>query len=136
MQAIGLVTLVVADYDEAIAFYVDRLGFVLVTDEQQGGGKRWVVVAPRGGGGAGLLLARAAEPREAHVIGGQTGGHVAFFLTTDDFARDHGAFTARGVRFREGPRREPYGTVAVFEDLYGNAWDLIEPRAAPQVSPA
>ena len=136
MQTIGLVTLVVADYDEAIAFYVDRLGFVLVTDEQQGEGKRWVVVAPRGGGGAGLLLARAVEPRQANVIGCQTGGRVAFFLTTDDFARDHGAFTAQGVHFREVPRREPYGTVAVFEDLYGNAWDLIEPRAAPQGSPA
>ena len=124
---LSLVALLVGDYDEAIAFYVGALGFVLHEDRPLGGDKRWVVVAPPGGGG-GLLLARAADDRQRQAVGDQAGGRVFLFLETDDFARDHAAFRARGVRFVEAPRREPYGTVAVFEDLYGNRWDLIEPR--------
>ena len=123
---ISLVTLVVADYDEAIAFYVDQVGFRLVEDSSQGDGKRWVVVAPPGDG-AGLLLARAEGPTQVARVGDQTGGRVALFLTTSDFAADHARMQSTGVRFAEEPRREPYGTVAVFEDLYGNRWDLIEP---------
>ena len=126
-QQIAAVTLVVRDYDEAIAFYVDRLGFELVEDTPLGGGKRWVLVAPKGGGGTALLLAKADGDEQAARIGDQTGGRVSLFLHTDDFRRDHRAMTERGVRFREEPREEPYGIVAVFEDLYGNGWDLIEP---------
>lgn len=125
---LATVTLVVGDYDEAIAWFTQRLRFALVSDTPLGGGKRWVVVAPRGGG-ARLLLAKAEGDAQLARIGDQTGGRVGFFLETDDFARDHAAFTAAGVRFREAPRHEAYGTVAVFEDLYGNTWDLIEPRA-------
>ena len=128
--SIGLVTLVVRHYDEAIAFFVDRLGFRVVRDDALEPGKRWVVVAPPGAKGPGLLLARAADAREAAAVGNQTGGRVGFFLMTDDFSRDHAVFAARGVTFRESPRSESYGTVAVFEDLYGNLWDLIEPRSA------
>ncbi|MEE2690882.1 MAG: VOC family protein [Pseudomonadota bacterium] len=124
---LALVTLVVADYDEAIEWYTDRLGFSLVEDSDLGGGKRWVVVAPPGGG-AGLLLAKAAGDAQKRAVGAQTGGRVAFFLHTDDFARDHAAMLAKGVRFIEAPRDEPYGRVAVFEDLYGSKWDLIEPK--------
>lgn len=111
----------VRDYDEALAFFVDRLGFEVAEDAPLPSGKRWVVVAPPGDGGARLLLARADNPEQA-------AGRVVLFLETDDFARDHAAYLARGVRFVEEPRRESYGTVAVFEDLYGNRWDLIEPR--------
>ena len=124
---IATLALLVRDYDEAIGFYVGKLGFILVEDTPVGG-KRWVVVAPPGGAGARILLARADGARQAERIGDQTGGRVFLFLETDDFARDHAAFTARGVRFLEAPRREPYGMVAVFEDLYGNRWDLIEPK--------
>jgi catechol 2,3-dioxygenase-like lactoylglutathione lyase family enzyme len=127
-RRIALVSLVVRDYDEAIAFYVGKLGFDLIEDSRQGAGKRWVVVAPQGEG-AHLLLARAADDAQAARIGDQTGGRVFLFLTTDDFARDHAAMIAGGVRFLEAPRAEAYGTVAVFEDLYGNKWDLIERRA-------
>ena len=126
--SIATIALVVADYDEAVTFYTGALGFLLLEDTELGGGKRWVVVAPGGGSGARLLLARADGPQQAAHVGNQTGGRVGFFLQTDDFARDHAVFTARGVRFLEPPRHEPYGTVAVFEDLYGNKWDLIEPR--------
>ena len=126
---IATVTLVVDDYDAAIAFYRDKLGFDLVADTPLGDGKRWVVVAPKGGKGAKLLLAQADGPTQAAHVGNQTGGRVGFFLETDDFARDHAAFTAAGVVFREAPRHEPYGSVAVFEDLYGNTWDLIEPKS-------
>ncbi len=126
---IATVTLVVDDYDAAIAFYRDKLGFDLVADTLLGGGKRWVVVAPKGGKGARLLLAQADGPTQAAHVGNQTGGRVGFFLETDDFAHDHAAFTAAGVVFREAPRHEPYGSVAVFEDLYGNTWDLIEPKS-------
>ena len=125
--SIATVALVVADYDEAIAYYRDSLGFALIADTPLGDGKRWVVVAPAGGG-ARLLLAVADGPEQAARIGDQTGGRVGFFLETDDFARDHAAFTANGVRFVEPPRHEVYGSVAVFEDLYGNRWDLIEPK--------
>ncbi len=121
-----LTTLLVRDYDEAIAFYVGKLGFDLREDTPLSPVKRWVVVAPPGGGAAGLLLARADGDRQAARIGDQAGGRVFLFLETDDFARDHAAFTTREVRFVEPPRVESYGTVAVFEDLYGNRWDLIE----------
>lgn len=129
-QSIATVALVVADYDEAIAFFCGTIGFSLFADHDLGQGKRWVVVAPAGGG-AGLLLARADGAEQLARVGDQTGGRVGFFLETDDFARDHAAFLERGVRFLEPPRRESYGTVAVFEDLYGNKWDLIEPLGAP-----
>jgi len=122
---------VVRDYDEAIAFFTERLGFALIEDEPLDGGKRWVVVAPPGNGdGASLLLARAATPAQKVRVGDQTGGRVAFFLESDDFARDHASFAARGVRFVEEPRDEAYGRVAVFLDLYGNRWDLVgrQPR--------
>jgi catechol 2,3-dioxygenase-like lactoylglutathione lyase family enzyme len=124
---LATVTLVVADYDVARDWYVSRLGFQVAADVPLGAGKRWLVVAPPGGG-ARLLLAQADGPEQAARVGDQTGGRVGFFLETDDFARDHAAFTAAGVRFREAPRVEAYGTVAVFEDLYGNLFDLIEPR--------
>jgi catechol 2,3-dioxygenase-like lactoylglutathione lyase family enzyme len=126
-NSIATVALVVRDHDEAIAFYCGALGFVLIADTDMGGGKRWVVVAPRGGG-ARLLLAKADGPAQAARIGDQTGGRVGFFLETDDFARDHAAFEAAGVNFLEAPRHEAYGSVAVFEDLYGNKWDLIQPK--------
>lgn len=125
-QQISLTALVVADYDEAIAFYVEKLGFALTSDVPQGDGKRWVVVTPPGSA-CGLLLARAATDAQAARIGDQTGGRVGLFLSTDDFARDHAAMTAAGVVFLEAPRREPYATVAVFQDLYGNRWDLLQP---------
>ncbi|WDR02140.1 VOC family protein [Devosia algicola] len=126
-QAIATVALIVADYDEAIAFYCEILGFTLRSDDDQGDGKRWVVVAPNGPG-AQLLLARADNSAQKAAIGNQAGGRVAFFLETDDFAAEHACMCAKGVRFIEQPRNEPYGTVAVFEDLYANKWDLIEPK--------
>jgi catechol 2,3-dioxygenase-like lactoylglutathione lyase family enzyme len=124
---LSLTALVVRDYDEAIAFYVGKVGFTLTADTDQGGGKRWVVVTPPGGQ-TGLLLARAVAPEQAARVGDQGGGRVMLFLETDDFARDHARMQAAGVRFAEAPRHEPYGSVAVFEDLYGNRWDLIEPK--------
>ncbi len=127
MPAIGLVTVVVADYDEAIRWYTGMLGFRLVEDTPLGAGKRWVVVAPDPGAGTRLLLAKADGPGQQASIGNQTGGRVFLFLETDDFARDHAAMKQRGVEFMEEPRHEHYGTVAVFRDLYGNRWDLIEP---------
>lgn len=129
-RAIGSVALLVRDYDEAIAYFTTALGFELVEDTPLGGGKRWVRVAPPGGGTA-LLLARAANPEQLARVGDQAGGRVFLFLHTDDFARDHAAMLAQGVRFVEAPRRESYGTVVVFEDLYGNRWDLIQPAADP-----
>ena len=123
-----LTALLVADYDEAIAFYVGKLGFTLTADTDQGGGKRWVVVTPPAGG-SGLLLAKASGADQAARIGDQTGARVFLFLETDDFAGDHARMLAAGVRFLEAPRHEPYGVVAVFEDLYGNRFDLIEPKA-------
>jgi catechol 2,3-dioxygenase-like lactoylglutathione lyase family enzyme len=127
-QHLGLVALVVPDYDEALAYYVDRLGFELVEDTDLGAGKRWVVVRPPGQPQTALLLARAADERQAAAIGAQGGGRVFLFLNTDDFERDHAAFIARGVSFEAPPRRETYGVVAVFRDLYGNRWDLIQPH--------
>ena len=122
-----LTALLVRNYDEAIAFYVGKAGFTLSADTDEGGGKRWVVVTPPGGG-PGLLLAKASGPDQAARVGDQTGGRVFLFLETDDFARDHTRMSRAGVRFLEAPRHEPYGVVAVFEDLYGNRWDLIEPQ--------
>lgn len=125
-QQISLIALVVADYDEAIGFYVGKLGFTLTSDLAQGDGKRWVVVTPPGSA-CGLLLAKAVTDAQAARIGDQTGGRVGLFLSTDDFDRDHAAMSAAGVRFLEAPRHEPYATVAVFQDLYGNRWDLLQP---------
>jgi catechol 2,3-dioxygenase-like lactoylglutathione lyase family enzyme len=125
-QHLSLTALLVEDYDEAIGFYVGKLGFELREDKQITADKRWVVVSPCGSGG-GLLLARAMGDRQQQAIGNQSGGRVFLFLETDDFARDHLAYRKRGVRFVETPRHEPYGTVAVFEDPYGNRWDLIQP---------
>jgi catechol 2,3-dioxygenase-like lactoylglutathione lyase family enzyme len=125
-QSIAHVALLVRDYDEAIAYFTERLGFILTEDTPQGEGKRWVRVAPPSAKGTSLLLARAADPEQAALIGGQGGGRVFLFLETDDFWRDYGAMRSRGVSFLETPRGEPYGTVAVFEDLYGNRWDLIQ----------
>ena len=126
-RRIALVTVGVADYDEAIAWYTGKLGFQLLQDVDQGH-KRWVVVGPAEGGGAALLLARASDEAQRSRIGNQTGGRVGFFLHTDDFHRDHAAMLTAGVQFLEAPREEPYATVAVFRDLYGNTWDLLEPR--------
>lgn len=127
-RRVATVAVVVRNYDEAIAWYVDRLGFVLTEDVDLGGGKRWVTVAPANGQGTRLLLAEAADDAQRDSIGNQTGGRVFLFLETDDFVRDHAAMLEKGVEFREAPRVEPYGTVAVFADLYGNLWDLIEPK--------
>lgn len=123
---LSLIALVVRDYDEAINFYVAKLGFTVAEDTDQGGGKRWVVVTPPGGG-TGLLLARGVTPGQAARVGDQTGGRVFLFLETDDFQRDHARYVEAGVNFVREVRREPYGVVAVFEDLYGNLWDLIQP---------
>ncbi|KRG67112.1 extradiol dioxygenase [Stenotrophomonas chelatiphaga] len=125
-RRLALTTLLVDDYDRAIAWFTGALGFQLQQDIDQGGGKRWVVVSPAADGAAGLLLARASSDVQAARIGDQTGGRVGFFLETDDFARDHAAMLSAGVEFLEAPRREPYATVAVFRDLYGNTWDLLE----------
>jgi catechol 2,3-dioxygenase-like lactoylglutathione lyase family enzyme len=127
MPHLALTALLVRDYDEAIDFYVDKVGFELVEDTIQGPTKRWVVVRPKGSQGA-LLLARADGEAQAARVGDQAGGRVFLFLHTEDFAADHARMQAAGVRFLEAPRHEPYGSVAVFEDLYGNRWDLIEPR--------
>lgn len=125
-QRLSLTAILVDDYDRAIDYYVGSLGFDLLHDTPEPG-KRWVVVAPKGSNGGGLLLARPTDERQRARIGDQTGGRVFLFLETDDFARDHAAYLAKGVRFVEEPRYEAYGIVAVFEDLYGNRWDLIEP---------
>ena len=132
MAEIGTVTLLVRDYDEAIRFYVDAAGFELLEDTALGtadGGstKRWVRVAPPGATGAALLLAVADTPSQQARVGDQTGGRVGLFLQSDDFAADHARMAAGGVHFLEEPRHEAYGSVAVFEDLYGNRWDLIGP---------
>ena len=119
------VTLVVPDYDEGIAFFVGKLGFDLIDDTPRGEGKRWVLVAPKGADTQ-LLIAEAKGDAQLAAIGNQTGGRVGFFLETDDFARDHTAFVARGVAFMEAPRHEAYGIVAVFRDDFGNLWDLIQ----------
>ncbi|WP_266159564.1 VOC family protein [Dyella silvatica] len=125
-QHIGGITLVVADYDEAIAWYTRTLRFELVEDTDLGSGKRWVLLAPPGAQETRLLLAKASGAEQLARIGDQTGGRVFLFLHTDDFQRDWQYMRAQGVHFREQPRHEPYGSVAVFEDLYGNAWDLLQ----------
>lgn len=122
---IAALTLVVPDYDAAIAFYVGQIGFDLLQDQDQGGGKRWVTVAPKGGQCA-VLLARAEGDPQRAAIGNQTGGRVFLFLQSDDFAADHARMLAAGVAFLEAPRHEPYGTVAVFRDPFGNKWDLVQ----------
>jgi catechol 2,3-dioxygenase-like lactoylglutathione lyase family enzyme len=124
-QHIGAVTFLVRDYDEAIAFFTGTLRFVLLEDSLLGDGKRWVLVAPPGGGPR-LLLAKAVTSEQAAAVGRQAGGRVFLFLHTDDFGRDHRHMKERGVRFAGEPRHESYGTVAVFTDLYGNKWDLLE----------
>ncbi len=124
-QKLGYIALVVRDYDEAIKFYTQSLGFQLVEDSDLDG-KRWVRVRPQGSTETDLLLAKAVNPEQASRIGNQTGGRVFLFLHTDDFWRDYRAMTERGVKFIRPPSEESYGTVAVFEDLYGNKWDLLE----------
>lgn len=128
-QKIGSLALVVRDYDEAIAFYTQKLDFTLLEDTDLGNGKRWVRVAPPGSTETSLLLAQAVTPEQEKAVGNQTGGRVFLFLLTDDFWRDYNAMRARGVRFLEEPRSEPYGTVVIFEDLYGNKWDFIERKS-------
>ena len=125
-RTIAQVALLVRDYDEAIAWFTERLGFERIEDTPLEGGKRWVVVAPPGARGTALVLARAATPEQESRIGNQTGGRVFLFLRTDDFWRDYRELRSRGVRFVEEPRQEAYGTVAVFEDLHGNKWDLVQ----------
>ena len=128
-QHIALVSLVVREYDEALAFFVGTLGFAMREDrympEQD---KRWLVIAPPGATGIGLVLARASTEEQRAAIGNQTGGRVFLFLNTDDFWRDYEAYRSKGVTFVRGPNEEPHGTVAVFKDLYGNLWDLVQPR--------
>jgi catechol 2,3-dioxygenase-like lactoylglutathione lyase family enzyme len=139
-QSLAHVTLLVRDYDEAVAFFTDSLGFRVAEDSPLPGGKRWVVVAPPGSRGASLLLAQAGTPEQLALVGQQGAGRVFLVLHTDDFWRDYRLMHAAGVRFHEAPRRESYGSVAVFEDLYGNKWDLLEPadtgpvRAIPKES--
>jgi catechol 2,3-dioxygenase-like lactoylglutathione lyase family enzyme len=128
-QSIGYIALIVRDYDEAIAFYTEKLGFTLVEDKPMEH-KRWVLIAPPGTNAPCLLLARAVTPEQESRIGNQTGGRVFLFLHTDNFQRDYQDFKARGVRFLRPPQEEEYGTVAVFEDLYGNKWDLLQLRAS------
>ena len=131
-QSIAHVALVVADYDEALAFYTRKLHFTVVEDTYQPAqDKRWVVVAPPGSSGTTLLLARASTPEQARFVGNQAGGRVFLFLQTDDFWRDHAAMTAAGITFVRPPSEQSYGTVAVFEDLYGNRWDLVQFRESP-----
>ncbi len=125
-QRVATLSLLVRDYDEAIAYFTGKLGFDLIEDTALSPDKRWVIVAPLGSG-TGVLLAKAKNDAETARVGDQTGGRVFLFLHTDDFRRDHAAMSAKGVTFVEPPREEDYGTVAVFEDLYGNKWDLVEP---------
>jgi len=139
-QNIGYVALVVRDYDEALEYFTKSLGFSVVEDstskDRYGNEKRWVLVAPSGSTGTSLLLARPSTAEEAGFIGNQTGGRVFLFLQTDDFWRDYRAFSQRGVKFEKEPREEAYGTVAVFEDLYGNKWDLLQLKANHQAKTA
>ena len=128
-QHISAVTLVVPDYDEAIAFYVDRLGFKLVEDTILSASKRWVVVTPPGSHETGLLLAKADSASQGAAIGNQTGGRVFLILKTDDFDRDYARFNRAGIEFLEEPRLEAHGKVVVFRDAFGNKWDLIQPNA-------
>jgi len=135
-QTLGYVALVVRDYDEALAFFIHSLGFTLIEDtvakDRLGNDKRWILVSPPGSRGTSLLLAQASTPEEASRVGNQTGGRVFLFLHTDDFWRDYREMLARGVKFTKAPRQEAHGTVAVFEDLYGNKWDLLELKGRPK----
>jgi len=129
-QHLGLISLLVRDYDEALSFYIEKLGFELVEDTAVPAlGKRWVVVAPPGSTGTRILLARAEGQAQVSRVGNQTGGRVFLFLYTDNFERDYQSFKAKGIVFVREPQTEPYGTVAVFQDLYGNLWDLLQPAA-------
>lgn len=140
-QSLAHVTFLVRDYEEALAFFIESLGFRLVEDSPLPGDKRWLVVAPPGSRGASLLLAQASTPEQLQEVGNQAAGRVFLFLHTDDFWRDYRLMQAASVKFLEQPRQESYGTVVVFEDLYGNKWDLLEPddnvpaRALPEASP-
>lgn len=129
-QTLGYVALLIRDYDEAISFFTKKLDFVVVEDspatDRYGRLKRWVLLAPRGSSGTKLLLAKASNDEELSRVGNQTGGRVFLFLHTDDFRRDYAIMKARGIKFVREPRQDLYGTVAVFEDLYGNKWDLLE----------
>ena len=127
-QSIAQFAIVVNDYDEAIAFYTKKLHFDLIEDTTLSDTKRWVVVRPKGSDGCCILLAKAANEEQLSRVGNQTGGRVFLFLHTDDFWRDYQAMTADDIRFVRPPVEEPYGTVAVFEDLYGNLWDMIQPK--------
>jgi len=127
-QSIAHIALVVNDYDEAIAFYCTQLGFELKEDTVMSETKRWVIVQPKGDGSCSLLLAKAVGDEQQSRIGNQTGGRVFLFLYTDDFWRDYNNYTSKGIEFIRAPKEEAYGTVAVFKDLYGNLWDLIEPK--------
>jgi catechol 2,3-dioxygenase-like lactoylglutathione lyase family enzyme len=129
-QTLGHVTLVVRDYDEALEFYTRTLNFIIIEDTRLSEGKRWVLIAPPGSPGTNLLLAQASTPEQVSRIGNQTGGRVFLFLHTDNFWRDYKEMTARKVKFIREPHEESYGTVAVFEDLYGNLWDLLELKAS------
>jgi len=131
-QTLAQITLMVRDYDEAIAFLAQKLGFLLLEDSLMPDGKRWVVLKPNGSSSTTLLLAKAATPEQQNAIGNQAGGRVFLFLHTDDFWRDYHAMQSRGIKFLEAPREEPYGTVAVFEDLYSNKWDLLMPATNPR----
>lgn len=133
-QQLTCVALLVRDYDEAIAYFTEKLGFDVVEDRTTGepGGKRWVLVAPKGARETRILLARASGPEQLAQVGNQGAGRVFLFLTTDDFARDYESYLRRGVDFIETPRKESYGTVAVFKDFLGNKWDLIEPKSLPR----
>ena len=125
-QHVGYVSLLVRDYDEAIAYFTEQLGFELVEDTNLCNGKRWVLIAPPGSQETRILLAKAVTVEQTQHVGDQAGGRVFLFLHTDDFWRDYDAYRSNGVQFREAPRVEPYGTVAVFDDLYGNRWDLLQ----------
>ena len=124
-QYLAHISLVVADYDEAISFYTEKLGFTLLEDTALSESKRWVLVCPPGAGGCSLLLAKAVGEEQRSRVGNQAGGRVFLFLRTDNFQRDYESYLKKGIRFVKPPRKEPYGTVAVFEDLYGNLWDLL-----------
>ena len=125
-QQIGNIALVVENYDDAIAFYTQKLGFDLIEDTDLGNGKRWVLISPPNSNGTNLLLAQASTPQQLDSVGNQTGGRVFLFLHTNDFWRDYKVMQKNGIRFNEQPREEAYGTVVVFEDLYGNKWDLLQ----------
>ncbi|MCL4159019.1 UNVERIFIED_CONTAM: hypothetical protein GTU68_006421 [Idotea baltica] len=127
-QRIAHITLLVENYDEAIDFYTQKLGFILRQDVKLSKTKRWVIIAPKNEMGSALLLAQADGDLQVNAIGNQAGDRVFLFLHTDDFSRDYGEMREKGVIFTESPRNEPYGTVVVFKDLYGNLWDLIEPK--------